>query len=301
MTITARTAPKFCAHIRAALPEIFFLDLVSLVISGTIEPWPECQPEETCFISLWARAGTQAPHMGPGRARAHPPIPLLPSYASLVCSTSWPLSQKSGPREPGPSMEAALMHPWRHCERDVCGARWWRSQVHHCPSKSISVFVPSPLYGLYAFMTCSCPSVFFFPGGTRCGSLLRCFVGALWRDARLSASRGSPPPATPHPSEASLTIRRVGPRLSTDPPPSRAIAVDGVGRGADALSPVQIKNHSCRKSRIILAENQESFLQESFLQEKLRILARKSRILARKSRKSIVDPLSLLLIFLVCC
>ena len=47
MTITARTVPKFCAHIRAALPEIFFLDLISLVISGTIEPWPECQPEES--------------------------------------------------------------------------------------------------------------------------------------------------------------------------------------------------------------------------------------------------------------
>ena len=99
MTITARTVPKFCAHIRAALPEIFFLDLVSLVISGTIEPWPECQPEETCFISLWARAGTQAPHMGPGRARAHPPIPLLPSYASLVCSTYWPLSLLWGLRD----------------------------------------------------------------------------------------------------------------------------------------------------------------------------------------------------------
>ena len=34
MTITARAAPKICAHIRAALPEIFFLDLISLVISG---------------------------------------------------------------------------------------------------------------------------------------------------------------------------------------------------------------------------------------------------------------------------
>ena len=45
MTIIARTAPKFCAHIRAALAEMFFLDLISLVISGTIEPWPECQPE----------------------------------------------------------------------------------------------------------------------------------------------------------------------------------------------------------------------------------------------------------------
>ena len=47
MTITARTAPKLCAHIRAALPEIFLLDLISLVIYETMEPWPECQPEES--------------------------------------------------------------------------------------------------------------------------------------------------------------------------------------------------------------------------------------------------------------
>ncbi len=34
------------------------------------------------YPPLWARAG-------PGPT---PPIPLLPSYASLVCSTYWPLS-----------------------------------------------------------------------------------------------------------------------------------------------------------------------------------------------------------------
>ncbi len=47
MTITASTVPKFCANIRAALPESFFLDLKSLVISRTMEPWPECQPKES--------------------------------------------------------------------------------------------------------------------------------------------------------------------------------------------------------------------------------------------------------------
>ena len=53
MTITASTVPKCCANIRAALPEIFFLDLTSLVISGTIEPWPECQPEESRPREAW--------------------------------------------------------------------------------------------------------------------------------------------------------------------------------------------------------------------------------------------------------
>ena len=62
MTITARTVPKFCAHIHAALPEIFFLDLISLVISGSIEPWSECQSNlrncEICEVMLprvWMR------------------------------------------------------------------------------------------------------------------------------------------------------------------------------------------------------------------------------------------------------
>ena len=55
MTIIARTAPKFCAHIRAVLPEMFFPDLISLVISGTIEPWPECQPEACAPMDLQDR------------------------------------------------------------------------------------------------------------------------------------------------------------------------------------------------------------------------------------------------------
>ena len=45
MTTTARTAPKFCANIRAERPEMFVLDLNYYGISGNIEPWPECQPE----------------------------------------------------------------------------------------------------------------------------------------------------------------------------------------------------------------------------------------------------------------
>ncbi len=74
MTITARTVPKFCAHIRAALPEIFFLDLISLVISGTIEPWPECQPEESRLTYLEinaphpARSGSDQKNCVPGKS-----------------------------------------------------------------------------------------------------------------------------------------------------------------------------------------------------------------------------------------
>jgi hypothetical protein len=42
LTIISRTAPKFCAHIRAECPEIFVLDLKSYESSGMIGPWPEC-------------------------------------------------------------------------------------------------------------------------------------------------------------------------------------------------------------------------------------------------------------------
>ena len=45
MTITARTVSKFRASTRSECPEIFFLDLKSLAISGIIEPWSECQPK----------------------------------------------------------------------------------------------------------------------------------------------------------------------------------------------------------------------------------------------------------------
>ena len=47
MTTTARTAPKFCANIRAERPEMFVLDLNYYGISGIIEPWSECQPGES--------------------------------------------------------------------------------------------------------------------------------------------------------------------------------------------------------------------------------------------------------------
>ena len=47
MIATAKTAPKFCANIRAERPEMFVLDLNSYGISGNIETWPECQPEES--------------------------------------------------------------------------------------------------------------------------------------------------------------------------------------------------------------------------------------------------------------
>ena len=43
LTMLSRTASKFCAHICAAPPEIFFLDLKSYENSGIIGPWPECQ------------------------------------------------------------------------------------------------------------------------------------------------------------------------------------------------------------------------------------------------------------------
>ena len=45
MTITTRTASKFCARRRAVQLPIFFLELISLVTTGIPEPWPECQPK----------------------------------------------------------------------------------------------------------------------------------------------------------------------------------------------------------------------------------------------------------------
>ena len=44
MTMTVRSASKFCARNRSQSPNIFDLDLISRVIPGQIEPWPECQP-----------------------------------------------------------------------------------------------------------------------------------------------------------------------------------------------------------------------------------------------------------------
>ena len=45
MTITARTASKFCARNWSECSHTFFLDLKSWWIPGNIEPWPKCQPE----------------------------------------------------------------------------------------------------------------------------------------------------------------------------------------------------------------------------------------------------------------
>ena len=47
MTMPARRASKFSAKRRALLPEVFFQSLISRVIPGIIEPWPECQPEHS--------------------------------------------------------------------------------------------------------------------------------------------------------------------------------------------------------------------------------------------------------------
>ena len=44
MTITTRTASKFCAKRRAVQPPIFVLELISLATTGITDPWPECQP-----------------------------------------------------------------------------------------------------------------------------------------------------------------------------------------------------------------------------------------------------------------
>ena len=47
MTMLARRASKSCPRSRSQCPEMFFLELISLVILGMIEPWPECQPEQS--------------------------------------------------------------------------------------------------------------------------------------------------------------------------------------------------------------------------------------------------------------
>ena len=50
MTMPARRASKFCAKRRALSPEVFSQSLISLVIPGNIEPWPESQPEQLINI-----------------------------------------------------------------------------------------------------------------------------------------------------------------------------------------------------------------------------------------------------------
>ena len=67
LTMLSRTASKFCAHICAAPPEIFFLDLKSYENSGIIGPWPECQltPTTTSHrdsnTPVWATPGKNIP------------------------------------------------------------------------------------------------------------------------------------------------------------------------------------------------------------------------------------------------
>ena len=56
MTMPARRASTSCAKRRAALLPIFFLSLISFVIPGNIEPWPECQPEQLVG-SFFVRGG----------------------------------------------------------------------------------------------------------------------------------------------------------------------------------------------------------------------------------------------------
>ena len=47
MNMPARRASEFCAKRRALLLEMFFRSPISRVFPGTIEPWPECQPEHS--------------------------------------------------------------------------------------------------------------------------------------------------------------------------------------------------------------------------------------------------------------
>ena len=55
MTITARTASEICARTRSECPEIFVFDLISWENSGIIEPWSECQPEESRLERVFLR------------------------------------------------------------------------------------------------------------------------------------------------------------------------------------------------------------------------------------------------------
>ena len=52
MTMPARRASKFCAKRRAVSPEVFSQSLISWVIPGNIEPWPECQPEHFVYLAF---------------------------------------------------------------------------------------------------------------------------------------------------------------------------------------------------------------------------------------------------------
>ena len=47
MTTTTRTASKFCAISRSECLKTFCLDLIHSGFPGHVEPWSECQPEES--------------------------------------------------------------------------------------------------------------------------------------------------------------------------------------------------------------------------------------------------------------
>ena len=64
MTITMRRPSKFCARNRSQSLHIFDLELISSVILGTIEPWPECQPDfsGSNFLKKTGLRNTEAEH-----------------------------------------------------------------------------------------------------------------------------------------------------------------------------------------------------------------------------------------------
>ena len=47
MTLPARRASEFSAKRRAIMLPIVFQSLISTICPGILEPWPECQPEES--------------------------------------------------------------------------------------------------------------------------------------------------------------------------------------------------------------------------------------------------------------
>ena len=78
MTMPARRASKFCAKRRSQCLKMFFLKLISLVIPGMMEPWPECQPKESQEAPKRHPGGTQeAPRRHPGLQR-----PLREKYCN---------------------------------------------------------------------------------------------------------------------------------------------------------------------------------------------------------------------------
>ena len=87
LTTRMRTASKFCAHICAASPETFVLDLISQCFSGIIVPWPECH---SVFLEPGPTGrGNPPPGAGGTRPAVSPPLTSKklsknPSRQSLV-------------------------------------------------------------------------------------------------------------------------------------------------------------------------------------------------------------------------